>query len=120
MRWPWVSRLAFDQVSDEALFLRSELMAARRTLGEVLSRYADHTATIMEMKRVGFERVEYHQAPITVPEIALHPAIQNALDQLGLPSQVRHQMQAWAEGELRKDGAEPEEIAARMLAGGLA
>jgi hypothetical protein len=110
MRWPWVSRLAYEVLERERNSLLHLLIEARHERQELVG-------DVIEMKREGFVPQPKYAEPSVTPEV--HPDIADALDRVGLTGSARGQMLAWAERQMVK-GADPKNVARDLMAGGLA
>lgn len=109
VRWPWVSRLAYDAVERERNTLSGHLANLAHTYNELVRE-------ILTMRREGFVSTPALPEPQT-PK-ALPPEIVDALDAIGLHGRARDQMETYAWRQLDRKKAAPE-IASELLVGGL-
>jgi hypothetical protein len=116
MRWPWVSRGAYEALERERNALMSLLdqqIAMRQERDQKFHAFVDD---LIQMKRDGFEAApRYPEAEEVKEPDAL---ILDALDAIGLKGSERAGMLTWAERQLAK-GREAKEVAAQLRRGGL-
>lgn len=109
VRWPWVSRLAYDAVERDRNTLAGQLQNLAYTYNELVRE-------MIGMKREGFvstPALPEPQTPKTLPN-----EIADALDMIGLHGRERDAMEAYAWRQLDRQKP-PVEIATDLLAGGL-
>lgn len=114
MRWPWVSREAYDAVTRERNYLAGRLDAHELQQTGLVNH-------ILTMRREGFAPKPEETAPVNSPAAKLPRVIEQALDKIGLYGTQRMQMETWAWRQLDKGGVDvdPAQVAADLLQGGL-
>jgi hypothetical protein len=110
MKWPWVSRRAYDIMHDVARQLSTQVRELREQTEAQLE-------TIVQMKREGFHPVAV-MPPAREEGNLLPKVIEDALDELGLIGTVRAQHEAWAQRQLTR-GRDAAIVAHEILQGGL-
>jgi hypothetical protein len=117
MKWPWVSRLAYEVLERERWELLRTVERLELLVEQERQKYGELVGDVIEMKREGFVPAVKYDEPSVTPEV--HPDIADALDRVGLTGSARGQMLAWAERQMVK-GADPKNVARDLMAGGLA
>lgn len=116
MRWPWVSREAYETLERERNFLTGQLAGIKSALADQLTRHHALVDRVLEMKREGFATAP--TAPAPEAEARLPAEVTQALDTIGLQGAMRAQMERWAWQQLDRD-RDPAVIASELIQGGL-